>query len=78
MFKSEARHHSTHVRMARPFGSAEVVGARLEELAAAEQLISGQAGANPNDRDAAGSEPPEGNLANPFPPGYGEDLLEDS
>ena len=44
----------------------------------AEQSTSDQAGANPNDRDATGSEPPEGNLANPFPPGYGEDLLEDS
>ena len=39
LFESEARHHSTYVRMARLFGSAEVVDARLEELAAAEAEI---------------------------------------
>ena len=39
LFESEARHHSTYVRMARLFGSAEAVDARLEELAAAEAEI---------------------------------------
>ncbi len=39
LFESEARHHSTYVRMARLFGPDEVIDARLEELAAAEAAI---------------------------------------
>jgi tRNA 2-(methylsulfanyl)-N6-isopentenyladenosine37 hydroxylase len=39
LFESEARHHSTYVRLARGFAPEEVVRARLEELAAAEALI---------------------------------------
>jgi hypothetical protein len=44
----------------------------------ADEPVSTQADAEPPDTDATGKEPPSrGNLANPFPPGYGEDLLED-
>jgi tRNA 2-(methylsulfanyl)-N6-isopentenyladenosine37 hydroxylase len=39
LFESEARHHSTYVRMARLFGPDEVIDARLEELAAVEAAI---------------------------------------
>ncbi len=39
LFESEARHHSTYVRLARLFGSAETVDARLQELSAAEAEI---------------------------------------
>jgi tRNA 2-(methylsulfanyl)-N6-isopentenyladenosine37 hydroxylase len=39
LFESEARHHSTYVRMAKQFESAETVDARLDELAAAEAAI---------------------------------------
>jgi tRNA-(ms[2]io[6]A)-hydroxylase len=39
LFESEARHHSTYVRLAKLFGSDELVHARLEELAAAEADI---------------------------------------
>ncbi len=39
LFESEARHHSTYVRLAKYFGPEEVVHARLEELSAAESQI---------------------------------------
>jgi tRNA-(ms[2]io[6]A)-hydroxylase len=39
LFESEARHHSTYVRMARRFAGDEVVRQRLEELAQAEAEI---------------------------------------
>ena len=39
LFESEARHHSTYVRMARHFGGEDAIGDRLEELAAAEAEI---------------------------------------
>lgn len=39
LFESEARHHSTYVRLARQFASEEQVRARLVELAAAEADI---------------------------------------
>lgn len=39
LFESEARHHSTYVRLAQRFDSAEAVFARLEELATAEAEI---------------------------------------
>ncbi|HEV2969201.1 MAG TPA: tRNA-(ms[2]io[6]A)-hydroxylase [Pirellulales bacterium] len=39
LFESEARHHSTYVRLAKLFGSDELVHERLEELAAAEAEI---------------------------------------
>jgi tRNA 2-(methylsulfanyl)-N6-isopentenyladenosine37 hydroxylase len=39
LFESEARHHSTYVRMARHFAPDDVVDARLDELAAAEAAI---------------------------------------
>jgi len=39
LFESEARHHSTYVRMARHFGDEETIRNRLEELAAAEAAI---------------------------------------
>ncbi len=39
LFESEARHHSTYVRMARSFAPDDVVSARLEELAAEEAAI---------------------------------------
>jgi tRNA-(ms[2]io[6]A)-hydroxylase len=39
LFESEARHHSTYVRMARHFGEEEAIRERLEELAAAEAAI---------------------------------------
>ena len=39
LFESEARHHSTYVRLARDFADEEVVKARLAELAAEEARI---------------------------------------
>jgi len=39
LFESEARHHSTYVRLARHYGSDKVVDQRLAELAAAEAEI---------------------------------------
>ena len=42
LFESEARHHSTYVRLARLFAAEEVVHARLVELAAAEAEIIGR------------------------------------
>ena len=39
LFESEARHHSTYVRLAKEFGSEEAVLERLGELAAAEAGI---------------------------------------
>ncbi len=39
LFESEARHHSTYVRLAKLFADPNVVNARLEELAIAEAAI---------------------------------------
>ncbi len=39
LFESEARHHTTYVRMARYYGSEEAVRLRLEELSALETEI---------------------------------------
>ena len=39
LFESEARHHSTYVRLAKEFAAEDVVNARLEELAADEKRI---------------------------------------
>ena len=39
LFESEARHHSTYVRLANDYAEEEVVKARLAELAAAEAAI---------------------------------------
>jgi tRNA-(ms[2]io[6]A)-hydroxylase len=39
LFESEARHHSTYVRLAKMFAAAETVDARLDELSAAEAEI---------------------------------------
>lgn len=39
LFESEARHHSTYVRLAKTFASEEQVAVRLEELAIAEARI---------------------------------------
>jgi tRNA-(ms[2]io[6]A)-hydroxylase len=39
LFESEARHHSTYVRLAKLFGPEELIHARLEELSAAEAEI---------------------------------------
>jgi tRNA-(ms[2]io[6]A)-hydroxylase len=39
LFESEARHHSTYVKLAKLFGRDGLVHARLEELAAAEAAI---------------------------------------
>jgi tRNA-(ms[2]io[6]A)-hydroxylase len=39
LFESEARHHSTYVRLAKYFADEEVVKARLAELSAAEAAI---------------------------------------
>ncbi len=39
LFESEARHHSTYVRLAMQFGSEEIVRDRLTELSAAEAEI---------------------------------------
>jgi len=42
LFESEARHHSTYVRLAKHYASDEVVHARLKELAAEEARIIGE------------------------------------
>jgi tRNA 2-(methylsulfanyl)-N6-isopentenyladenosine37 hydroxylase len=42
LFESEARHHSTYVRLANDYATEEVVKARLAELAAAEAAIMEQ------------------------------------
>jgi tRNA-(ms[2]io[6]A)-hydroxylase len=39
LFESEARHHSTYVRLAKDFASEDAVRRRLDELAAAEALV---------------------------------------
>jgi len=39
LFESEARHHTTYVRLARLFQDADAVRTRLEELSAAEAEI---------------------------------------
>ncbi len=39
LFESEARHHTTYVRMAKTFGSDEAIRQRLEELSALESEI---------------------------------------
>jgi tRNA-(ms[2]io[6]A)-hydroxylase len=39
LFESEARHHSTYVRLARAFATEDMVSARLKELAEAEAAI---------------------------------------
>ena len=39
LFESEARHHSTYVRLAKEFASEQVVAQRLQELAVAEAEI---------------------------------------
>ena len=39
LFESEARHHSTYVRLAKDFADEETVRTRLEELSSAESLI---------------------------------------
>ena len=39
LFESEARHHTTYLKLARSFASAESVAQRLDELALAEQSI---------------------------------------
>lgn len=39
LFESEARHHSTYVRLAKLFAAAEEVQSRLDDLAAAESRI---------------------------------------
>ena len=39
LFESEARHHSTYVRLAHDFGSEEQVRGRLDELATSEADI---------------------------------------
>jgi len=39
LYESEARHHSTYVRLAKYFASDNEVSARLEELAAEEAVI---------------------------------------
>ncbi len=42
LFESEARHHSTYVRLAKTFASEEVVKVRLRDLAGAEAEIIGR------------------------------------
>jgi len=42
LFESEARHHSTYVRLAKHFGDAEAVKQRLQALAEAEAEIIGR------------------------------------
>jgi tRNA-(ms[2]io[6]A)-hydroxylase len=39
LFESEARHHTTYVRLAKHYGSDDAVHQRLEELAVAEAEI---------------------------------------
>jgi tRNA-(ms[2]io[6]A)-hydroxylase len=47
LFESEARHHSTYVRLAKNFAPEEAVRRRLEELAAAEALVIADGEAQP-------------------------------
>jgi tRNA-(ms[2]io[6]A)-hydroxylase len=47
LFESEARHHSTYVRLAKLFASEEVVMRRLNELASAEARIMEEGGELP-------------------------------
>ena len=47
LFESEARHHSTYVRLAKMYGDDEAVHARLKELAADEARIIGEGEALP-------------------------------
>jgi tRNA 2-(methylsulfanyl)-N6-isopentenyladenosine37 hydroxylase len=47
LFESEARHHSTYVRMAGYFGDDAAIGARLDELAAEEARIIAEGDALP-------------------------------
>ncbi len=47
LFESEARHHSTYVRLAKDFASENEVHARLEQLAAAEAAIIAEGDAVP-------------------------------
>ncbi|MCH2177763.1 MAG: tRNA-(ms[2]io[6]A)-hydroxylase [Mariniblastus sp.] len=47
LFESEARHHTTYVRMAKYFGSEDVVRNRLEELSALETEIINRGDALP-------------------------------
>jgi tRNA-(ms[2]io[6]A)-hydroxylase len=47
LFESEARHHSTYVRLAKLFGPEEVVLRRLNELALAEARIMEEGGELP-------------------------------
>lgn len=47
LFESEARHHSTYVRMAQYFADEESVASRLRELAAAEAQILAEGDALP-------------------------------
>ena len=42
LFESEARHHSTYVRLAKEFAAESEVRSRLEELAAEEARIIGE------------------------------------
>jgi tRNA-(ms[2]io[6]A)-hydroxylase len=47
LFESEARHHSTYVRLAKSFASEDEVRVRLEELADAEAAIIAEGDAVP-------------------------------
>lgn len=47
LFESEARHHTTYVRLARLFQDADTVRSRLEELSAAESVIIAEGHALP-------------------------------
>lgn len=47
LFESEARHHSTYVRLAKSFASEDEVRSRLEELAEAEAAIIAEGDAFP-------------------------------
>lgn len=47
LFESEARHHSTYVRLAKQFADADTVKQRLNELAAAEAEIIGKGNSLP-------------------------------
>lgn len=47
LFESEARHHSTYVRLAKQFADSEVVKRRLQELSMAEAEIIGRGNSLP-------------------------------
>ena len=47
LFESEARHHSTYVRLARRFASEDSVKRRLQQLSVAEAEIIGRGNALP-------------------------------